>query len=271
MTSRRVDIRLLGGVSVSIDGTPVQLAGRHAPALIALLAMSPGPRGRDVVAADLWPDSGSAACLRQALWLARGAFARAGVDPDTLIDATGDTIGLVAGRATTDVHRFERLARGRAEDAGSAVALYRGDLAEGLGHECFAADRERLADLYEDALATHAERLLALGDMGEARVAAERLLVRDPLREEGHAVLISIYGRSGTRSQVIRQWRRLSRILRRELDVEPLPETEVTYRAALATTVDRSQQAVGRRTLPIPIGRAGGRRPARGLTFAPTG
>jgi DNA-binding SARP family transcriptional activator len=271
MTSRRVDIRLLGGVSVSIDGTQVQLAGRHAPALIAVLALRAVPRSRDAVAADLWPDSGSASCLRQALWLVRGGIGRAGVDPDTVIDVSGDTVGLIAGRASTDVERFEQLARGRIEDAGAAVAIYGGDLAEGLGHECFAAERERLADLYEDALATHAERLLAVGDLGEARVAAERLLLRDPLREEAHAVLISIYGSSGTRSQVTRQWRRLSRILRLELDVDPLPETEVTYRAALATTIDRSEQTAGRRMLPIRIPREErGRRPG-GLGFAPTG
>ena len=75
--------------------------------------------------------------------------------------------------------------------------MYRGDLLEGLGHECFAAERERLSDRYEDALAIVAERRLATGDPVGARDAADRLLERDPLREEAHAVLIAVHGLIG--------------------------------------------------------------------------
>jgi DNA-binding SARP family transcriptional activator len=44
----------------------------------------------------------------------------------------------------------------------------------------------------------------------------------------------------GSRSQVVRQYRRLCAILRTELAVPPLPETDATYRAAIARTVERS-------------------------------
>ena len=114
-----------------------------------------------------------------------------------------------------------------------AVALYRGDLVEGLGHDCFAAERERLSDRFEDALAAVAVAELAAGDHEAARRAAERLLVRDPLREEVHAVLIEVYGLCGSRSQVVRQYRRLCSVLDRELDEAPLPETDAIYRLAL--------------------------------------
>ena len=66
----------------------------------------------------------------------------------------------------------------------TAVELYRGDLAEGLGHDCFAAERERLSDLFEDALSDVGEERLRRGDLAGARRAAEELLARDPLREE---------------------------------------------------------------------------------------
>ena len=78
------------------------------------------------------------------------------------------------------------------------------------------------------------------GDHEGARRAAERLLVRDPLREEVHAVLIEVYGLYGSRSQVVRQYRRLCTVLARELDETPLPETDAIYRLALSRTVDRS-------------------------------
>ena len=76
---------------------------------------------------------------------------------------------------------------------------------------------------------------LANGDHEGARRAAERLLVRDPLREEVHAVLIEVYGLYGSRSQVVRQYRRLCTVLARELDETPLPETDAIYRLAIDT------------------------------------
>lgn len=272
MTSRRVDIRLLGGVTVAVDGHGVQLSSRHALALLALLALRPQPRSREALVADLWPESRSASYLRQSLWHVRSSLGRAGLDPDTLIEADNDLIGLRAGmRPVTDAEQFELLARGADPDVEAAVVLYAGDLAQGLDHECFSAERERLADVYEDSLATLAELRLTRGDLGGARQAAEELLARDALREEAHAVLISIYGRSGSRSQVVRQWRRLTGVLRRELDVTPLPETEVTYRAALATTLDRSRRAVAARVLPLHLRRHGGPRESGALRLAPTG
>ena len=63
----------------------------------------------------------------------------------------------------------------------------------------------------------------------------------DPLREEAHETLIRVYGASGSRSQVHRQFRRLRVVLEREIGVEPLPQTIAAYRLALAATVERSR------------------------------
>jgi DNA-binding SARP family transcriptional activator len=239
-----LSVHLLGRLEIVACGQPVRLAGRHAQALAALLALRPRPRLRDAIAADLWPDfdGPSASSLRQALWLVRTGLAASGVEPDTVLEVGQDTLGLRPDlELETDVATFETLVAEDARGVGTAVALYRGDLAEGLGHECFAADRERLSDLYEDALVAVAEARLQAGDVAGARTAATQVLARDPLREEAHCVLIAAYGRAGTRSQVVRQYRRLSEVLRTELAVAPLPETEATYRAALADTIRRSK------------------------------
>lgn len=237
-------IGLLGRVEIRADGVPIRIGGRHAQALIALLAMRPRPRLRDTLAAELWPESGapSAASLRQALWLIRSTLARAGLDGDDWLEADQDTIGV--HRDVTlelDVDRFERLATSASHsDHERARRLYAGDLVEGLGHECFAADRERLSDLYEDLLAEIAQHRLDRGDTIGARRVASELLTRDPLREEAHAVLIAAYGQAGSRSQVVRQYRRVCAILHAELAVAPLPETEAVYRQALAIAARRS-------------------------------
>ena len=164
------------------------------------------------------------------------------MEPDRVLEVGQDTLGLHPTLSLeTDVAEFEALVADGPQTACSALALYRGDLVESLGHECFAADRERLSDLFEDALVEVAEAKLAAGDVGGARAAATQVLARDPLREEAHSVLIAAYGQAGTRAQVVRQYRRLSEVLRTELAVAPLPETDEIYRGAMAATMRRSR------------------------------
>jgi DNA-binding SARP family transcriptional activator len=255
-------IRLLGRLEVVADGRPVRIGGRHAQALIGLLALRPRLRLRDTLAAELWPDGDGpcAGALRQALWLVRSSFVAAGLTADDWLETDQDTLGLRREvRLDLDTERFERLALAEDDDPERAVGLYAGDLLEGLGHECFASDRERFSDLYEDLLVRVAELRLADGDLVGARRAAVELLARDPLREEAHGVLIAIYGHAGTRSQVVRQYRRLCAILRMELGVAPLPETDAAYRSALTSATSRSLERVAQRGFdprgftPVPV------------------
>jgi DNA-binding SARP family transcriptional activator len=241
-----LDVTLLGRFAIrTADGREVRLVGRHAQALFTLLALTCRPRTREAIATDLWPESLVAATgpLRQALYQLRTALAGAGIDLDGVLEADAETLGLrPESIRSLDVARFEACTDDPSCSAESAVALYGGDLAEGLGHDCFAAERERLADRYEDALAVAARQRLECGDEDGARLAAERLITRDPLREEAHEVMIAVHGNIGTRSQVVRQYRRLCDVLARELSEAPLPETDATYRAAIARTVARSHE-----------------------------
>jgi len=236
-------IQLLGRVRASWRGRELRFGSRNAWGLLALLALRPRARPRESIAADLWPDgnASSAAALRQALWLVRSGLIDVGADPDVLLDVDDDAIGLRAELPLNlDTVRFEMLAQSRPPRSEEAVALYGGELAEGLTQECFARERERLADLYEDVLADVASALLASNELEAARLAALRLVGLDPLREEAHAVLIDVYSRRGTRSQVSRQYRRLRALLREELGVDPLPETDAVYHAAMNRAYARS-------------------------------
>jgi DNA-binding SARP family transcriptional activator len=246
-TTIRLSVRLLGRLSIHIDDRPVRITGRQSQALFALLVLRPRSRTREAIAADLWPDAacGSTGSLRQALWLVRSAVAGTGTDPDRVIESDTDSIGLHAELTVEhDVAEFERLVRGRPARPEEALRVYRGELAEGFAHECFARDRERLADAYEDALALAGASRLADGDLDGARAAALELLARDPLREEAHQTLIAVYGASGSRSQVLRQYRRLQALLEGEIGEAPLPETVEAYRAAMADAVVRSRRRV---------------------------
>ncbi len=242
--SSTLDITLFGRFALrTTNGREIRLVGRHSQALFTLLALTRRPRTREAIATDLWPESVVTATgpLRQALYQLRGALVAAGLCVDDVLEADSETLGLRPTAVhSLDVDRFEACTDDPACGAEAAVDVYGGDLAEGLAHDCFAAERERLADRYEDALAICAAQRLQAGAIEGARRLAELLIGRDPLREEAHEVLIAVHGLTGSRSQVIRQYRRVRDVLARELDEPPLPETDATYRLALARTVARS-------------------------------
>ena len=199
-------VELLGRLEVRTSrGTCVHLGGRHAPALFALLVLAGRPRSREAIAADLWPeaDATSAGSLWQALWTVRHGLALAGLDPDAVLDIRPGVDRDPADRPARDRRaRLRALPRRRGRLRGGA-----GDRAvprrprRGARPRCFAAERERLADRFEDALVVVAQRRLTRGDMVGARRAAEQALIRDPLREEAHAILIVVHGLTGSRSR----------------------------------------------------------------------
>ena len=53
-------------------------------------------------------------------------------------------------------------------------------------------------------------------------------------------MLIAVHGQIGSRSQVVRQYRRLRTSCARELGERPLPDTEAIYRQALDSTMRRA-------------------------------
>ena len=96
------------------------------------------------------------------------------------------------------------------------------------------AERERLATLYVRLL----ERIIALhkaaGQWDAVMNYARRALSADPLHEAIHLALIEAQVRLGQRAQAAQQYAALVNVLKRELDVAPLPETTAHYEALLA-------------------------------------
>lgn len=148
-----VEIRLLGGFEVVVDGVPVSEEGwrrRHGAGLVKLLAINPRRTAhREQVMDALWPDLGpgeAAPRLHKAGHFARKALGRA-----EGIVVQGETISLFPGAGVVvDAHRFdaaaeEALAAGTPEAAEVALGEHRGDLLPDDPYEAWTEDlRERL-------------------------------------------------------------------------------------------------------------------------------
>ncbi|GGT62317.1 SARP family transcriptional regulator [Actinomadura citrea] len=228
--------RLLGGVELRLDGEPLPpLESARVESLLAyLLLHRNAPQLRQRLAFLLWPDSTDAQArtnLRKVLHNLRRCLP----ETDRFIDIGARTLRWREDAPLwLDVEQFEQaLADGRLEDA---VRVYRGELLEGDYDEWIADERERLAELHMEALGELARRHERERNWPAAIRRAEQLVGCDPLREEGHRLLIRVSGEGGDRVRALRTYHVCAATLERELGVEPSPETRAMYEELLAET-----------------------------------
>lgn len=234
-----MDIRLLGQFEVRTgDPEPLKLPTRKAEALLAMLAAKPETRHRrDYLAGVLWPQSDSKQArgsLRQTLNLLRKSLGEKGA---SAICTTGDDLWLDPSGASIDIRLFENGASAATAAAlEQAVTHYRGDFLEGLeveGEEFEdwrMAERMRLREVAIAALSRLLEQHVADGAAEKAIAAGERLLSLDSTSEAAYRSLMQAYLTQGARGGAIRQYQRCRKVLRRELSVDPSPETEDLYK-----------------------------------------
>ncbi|MCZ6840837.1 MAG: BTAD domain-containing putative transcriptional regulator [Alphaproteobacteria bacterium] len=231
-------IALLGGLDISGGEASARASlTRKAQALVAYLALQ-GDRSqsREKLAELLWGNSAeeqARANLRQALTSIRRAL---NGDGATFLVADGDQISLSKSEIDLDVARFERLVAEATPDAlKQAAALYKGDFLDGFSlkedsFEVWArAERERLRLLASNALTKLIAHCDEVGDIERCVETAARLLTLDPLREAAHRILMRAYAAQGRQASALKQFETCRDILRRELGVEPEPETVALY------------------------------------------
>ncbi|MBI3660746.1 AAA family ATPase [Candidatus Acetothermia bacterium] len=245
-------IHLLGEFQLrNAQGKSLGLNTRKTQWLLAYLLLHPGPHQRERLSGLFWPDSEQLkadSSLRQAVHSLRSIL-----EPDNalrrayLFMERGILQFNDQGAYCLDTAEFERLLKEsekldgskKAEALQKAIALYRGDLLEGCYEDwCLEARdyfRERYLEALQQLVAHHAERK----EFSPAIGYAKQLLVKSSLQEEIHRELMYLYYASGDRNAALQQYRECERILKAELNVEPLPETKALYhkieeRASLA-------------------------------------
>ncbi|UUL84070.1 AfsR/SARP family transcriptional regulator [Sphingomonas qomolangmaensis] len=235
-------ISVLGDSSLHFSGSGRCELPASGWSLIGLLLCRPGHRAnRAQLAAALWPDkdeNGARHCLATTLW----RFKQASRHRAAPVVTEGDTLRLPPN-AWIDSEAFAlRVMRardqrnsvtrpGRAKLLRAGLRLYRGHFLGESFAEWALLERERLACLRLDALYDLATIEAEDGNW-EAAVGAARLLCAiEPLREDGHRLLMKAYAATGNRALALQQYRRCIEVLGRELAVDPMPETTALARA----------------------------------------
>ena len=219
-----LQVRLLGELEADFDGNAVTLpTSRRACALLAWLALRPGPHSRSRLAALLWPDvldASARASLRSALWALRAAF---GPTASEYLHAGRDHVELGGGGLAVDVRELGRLlAAGCPREA---VALHRGDLLAQFDADWVldARDehRDRLCGAYA-ALAVAAEND---GHVTTARDWAAKRVAAMPLDEQAARELIRLLVADGDQAGAVAAYQRFTARLGAELGISPAQET----------------------------------------------
>jgi TolB-like protein len=250
-------LRLLGGITASIDGEAVDLRSRKASALLAYLALSPERCcSRERLAHLLWGDMRDDRArhnLRQTISLLRAALGGELITND----AASQTVTLAIATDQVDALAITERARSDDPDDLRAVisALEKRELLGSLSlreapfDEWLTQQRARFHDLASSAFDKLTQRLAEQRESQDAIDVARRWIEFDPLCEHAHRLLMRLLDGDGQRSSALRQYDLCVRALADGLDVEPEPATQQLY-AEL-----RAQPAAPRpsQTLPLPL------------------
>lgn len=232
-----VDIRLLGGFGVRLDGHAVADSAwsrRQAAVLIKILALAPRRQlHREQVMHKLWPQvSPESAGPR----LHKAAhFARRILGPDSVVLRNESVVLFPDAQVTVDAVEFQELATralagGGVEAAEAAAARYGGQLLPEDRYEPWAEDeRDRLQLRYRQVL-RQAGRWLELADL-------------DPTDEEAQLAVMRRYAEQGDRRAALRHFERLDRALHRELGVGPSDEALALRDSLLAALAEPAPAA----------------------------
>ncbi|MBV9971708.1 MAG: AAA family ATPase [Candidatus Eremiobacteraeota bacterium] len=241
-----LDVHLLGQARVDVNGETIRFAKRSVTlAMLAYLVLHSGkPVARQFLAFTLFPEldeDTSLKELRRYLYLAQKALPPSQI-PWILAD--GDTVLWNAeAPARIDVRDFESQVKEKST-MGAAVELYDGDLLPEIYDDWVIAERERLRALYISALTELVMQSRSDRDSAAAIGYARRLLNNDPWREDVVRQLLAAHYERGDVAGALAEYDRFAHSARKELLVEPMPETRalrdaIASGAPLPSSLDR--------------------------------
>ena len=250
--SARLALHLLGPPKLELNHAPITADRRKTLALLAYLAVNRWQHHRDHISALLWPEydqSRAYTNLRHILWEVQQLIG------EGWIAAHRDTIGLIAedhsssqpGRVVwVDVARFKSLVtQSRSQTDVSlriplltdSVNLYRNHFLTGFSlkqssifNEWIVTESENLHHQFAGALTILSEDHCSLGEADTAIPYARRLVALDSLNETSHRLLMKVYIQAGQNGAALKQYQTCEQILRKELGVDPQPETRALYK-----------------------------------------
>ena len=253
--SERLALYLLGPPRLELDRAAVSIDRRKTLALLAYLAVNRWQHHRDQISALLWPEYEQAKAftnLRHILWEVQQVIG------EGWVVASRDTVGLIPDANPSlpsagaerfvwlDVACFQSLiaeARTQREVTvripllTDSVKLYRDHFLTGFSlknsphfNEWASAESDNLRHQLAGALTMLSNDYCLLGQAEMAIPFTKRLVALDPLNEASHRQLMQVFIQAGQHNAALKQYQTCEQVLRKELGVDPQPETRLLYK-----------------------------------------
>jgi DNA-binding SARP family transcriptional activator len=126
---------------------------------------------------------------------------------------------------------IERMNEADVDALRGGIELYTADILTDLGDEWALREREKHRRHYLNALGRMMQICAVASDNASAIRYAQAILDNDALREDVHRELMRLFLHSGQRALALRQFELCRAALKRELAIQPMPETVALYRA----------------------------------------
>ena len=242
--SPRLTLNFLGPPQIHLDDKPLALDRRKMVALLAYLSIERGEHQRAHISSLLWPDYEQAKAyknLRQTIW-----EIQKNVGEGWLLTSR-EKIGLNENTDIfLDIAEFESLLEKSKTESdvslrtsllADSAKLYRNHFLTGFSlkdaysfNDWAYAESEQLRQKFSDALTTLSDDYCSLNEARQAIPYARRLISLDPLNEAAHRQLMNVYLQAGQNNAALKQYQSLEQILRKELNLDPQPETRNLYK-----------------------------------------
>lgn len=214
---------LLGELQITYYREVIAPPPYRVHSLLAFLLLNPQPQYRERLGVLLFPDvpeSVGRRRLSDMLWLLRQAL------PDLPLETNAQEIFLPPESRWLDVEVFIQAANSNdVEHWLKALALYRGDMFEGLYADWLLEERELLHLQYVHLLHKACTHLMQVQHFGDVVPLAERLQRVEPYDEKALRVLMQAYHALGRRGAALAIYERFVALAADELGVMPEPAT----------------------------------------------
>ncbi len=266
----KLEVRLLGGAEVVLNGRSLSFASRKATALLAYLSLSDEPIPRTTLAALLWPESDETSArnsLRYTLSVLQKELGKGWLDTNRQTIALPKQAGVwvdVLALQTAVLALQTAVLDDNLAGWETAVSLYSGHFMHGFALDAhpFEQWQSSTADYLRIQISQTFEKLLAVSlDPTVTLPYAQRLLVLDNLNEVAYRYLMQGYAAQGNYTEGLRYYEQCVAVLYEELGVDPEPETTAVYQQLLTQREQIPPPHLpqrGRNLIPLPMGGARG-------------
>jgi LuxR family transcriptional regulator, maltose regulon positive regulatory protein len=115
----------------------------------------------------------------------------------------------------------------------AAIGIYLGTYLPGFDGNWILVERERLWQIYQDAVLDLARLYLEVGNYSATLDWCQRILTQDPCLEEAHRLAMRAYAARGNRVAVMRQYERCQKALLEEVSAPPSSQTYTLYQTLI--------------------------------------